>query len=85
MGRSRCRSNNAVPLILIVSAMFALPSICIFPFRADLKNQIGLLRLRLLRIKHVREQFFLAATAQNIKRLVRFLSNQPQQPATGVI
>lgn len=42
---------------------------------ADLKNQIGLRRLRLRRIKFVREQFFLAAAAQNIKRLVRFLSS----------
>jgi len=41
---------------------------------AELKNQIGLLRLRLRRMKFVREQFFLAAAAQNIKRLVRFLS-----------
>ena len=42
---------------------------------AELKNQIGLRRLR--RLKFVREQFFLAATAQNIKRLVRFLSWNP--------
>ena len=41
---------------------------------AELKNQIGLRRLRLRRLKFVREQFFLAATAQNLKRLVRFLS-----------
>jgi transposase len=41
---------------------------------AELKNQIGLRRLRLRRINFVREQFFLAAAAQNIKRLVRFLS-----------
>src|SRR5262250_3211328 len=41
---------------------------------AQLKNQIGLRRLRLRRMKFVREQFFLAAAAQNIKRLVRFLS-----------
>jgi transposase len=47
---------------------------------AELKNQIGLRRLRLRRLKFVREQFFLAATAQNLKRLVRFLS-QPQRPA----
>ena len=46
---------------------------------AELKNQIGLRRLRLRRLKFVREQFFLAATAQNIKRLVRFLS-QGQRP-----
>lgn len=47
---------------------------------AELKNQIGLRRLRLRRLKFVREQFFLAAAAQNIKRLVRFLS-QPTTPA----
>jgi transposase len=41
---------------------------------AELKNQIGLRRLRLRRMKFVREQFLLAATVQNIKRLVRFLS-----------
>ena len=46
---------------------------------AELKNQIGLRRLRLRRLKFVREQFFLAAAAQNIKRLVRFLS-QPTTP-----
>jgi transposase len=44
---------------------------------AELKNQIGLRRLRLRRMKFVREQFFLAAAAQNIKRLVRFLSQPP--------
>jgi transposase len=48
---------------------------------AELKNQIGLRRLRLRRLKFVREQFFLAAVAQNIKRLVRFLS----QPTTTVL
>src|ERR1700687_2109347 len=46
---------------------------------AELKNQIGLRRLRLRRLRFVREQFFLAAAAQNIKRLVRFLS-QPTTP-----
>ena len=40
---------------------------------AELKNQIGLRRMRLRRLKFEREQFFLAAAAQNIKRLVRFL------------
>jgi hypothetical protein len=48
---------------------------------AELKNQIGLRRLRLRRLKFVREQFFMAAVAQNIKRLVRFLS----QPTTPVL
>jgi transposase len=50
---------------------------------AELKNQIGLRRLRLRRLKFVREQFFLAATAQNIKRLVRFLSKPAPQIATA--
>jgi hypothetical protein len=52
---------------------------------AELKNQIGLRRLRLRRLKFVREQFFLAAAAQNIKRLVRFLSQPPTPvlPATA--
>jgi transposase len=51
---------------------------------AELKNQIGLRRLRLRRLKFVREQFFLAAVAQNLKRLVRFLSREPGSilPAT---
>ena len=51
---------------------------------AELKSQIGLRRLRLRRLKFVREQFFLAAAAQNIKRLVRFLSQAPPSilPAT---
>jgi hypothetical protein len=47
---------------------------------AELKNQIGVRRLRLRRLRFVREQFFLAAAAQNLKRLVRFLS-QSTTPA----
>jgi len=35
---------------------------------AELKIQIGLRRKRLQRLKLVREQFFLAAAAQNTKR-----------------
>jgi transposase len=46
---------------------------------SELKNQIGLRRLRLRRIKFVRQQFYLAAVAQNLKRLVRFL-NMSAQP-----
>ena len=49
---------------------------------AELKNQIGVRRLRLRRLKFVREQFFLAAAAQNIKRLVRFLSPAPLSATT---
>jgi transposase len=51
---------------------------------AELKHQIGLRRLRLRRMKFVREQFFLAAAAQNMKRLVRFLS-QPIRPMREAI
>ena len=40
----------------------------------ELKNQIGLRRVRLRRLRHVREQFFMAATAQNLKRLVRHIT-----------
>jgi Transposase DDE domain len=54
---------------------------------AELKSRshIGLQRLRLRRLKFVREQFFLAATAQNIKRLVRFLTRPTTSlaPATA--
>jgi Transposase DDE domain len=49
---------------------------------AELKNQVGLRRLRLRRLKFVREQFFLAAAAQNLKRLVRFLSPPTTLEAT---
>ena len=45
---------------------------------SELKNLVGLRRLRLRRIKFVREQFYLAAVAQNLKRLVRFLAARPQ-------
>jgi len=45
---------------------------------AELKNYIGLRRLRLRRMRFVREQFYLAATVQNLKRLVRFLSRRPE-------
>jgi len=44
---------------------------------AELKNYIGLRRLRLRRMRFVREQFYLAATAQNLKRLARFLRCKP--------
>jgi hypothetical protein len=51
---------------------------------AELKNQIGLRRLRLRRLRFVREQFFLAAAAQNLKRLVRFLSQTPEPPLPAI-
>ena len=49
---------------------------------AELKGRIGLHRLRLRGLKFVQEQFFMAATAQNIKRLVRFLNTPTAGPAT---
>ena len=51
---------------------------------AELKNQIGLRRLRLRRIRFVREQFYLAAAVQNLKRLVRFLSFRPEPEMAAV-
>jgi len=47
------------------------------------KNHIGLRRVRLRRLKFVREQFLLAklaASAQNLKRLIRFHARPPQSP-----
>jgi len=50
----------------------------------ELKNQIGLGRLRLRRLRFVREQFYLAAAVQNLKRLVRFLSFGPRTATAGI-
>jgi len=50
---------------------------------AELKNYIGLRRLRLRRMRFAREQFYLAATVQNLKRLVRFLNKPAPQIATA--
>ena len=50
---------------------------------SELKQRIGLSRLRLRRIRHASEQFLLAATAQNLKRLVRFLSATPPKPTAA--
>jgi hypothetical protein len=57
-------------IVLTVEALFA-----------ELKHQIGLRRVRLRRMKLVREQFFLAPTAQNLKRLARFLNLRSLQLA----
>jgi len=51
---------------------------------ATLKSWIGMQRLRLRRMKFVRKRFFLAAAAQNIKRLVRFLTKAPLILATAI-
>lgn len=50
---------------------------------AELKNQIGLRRVRLRRMKFVREQILLGATAQNVKRLVRFLAPTTRTAVTA--
>jgi transposase len=44
---------------------------------AELKHRMRMQRVRLRRLWNVSEQFLLAATAQNLKRLVRFLSQRP--------
>jgi transposase len=44
---------------------------------AELKQRMRLGRVRLRRLWNVSEQFLLAATAQNLKRLVRFLVQRP--------
>ena len=44
---------------------------------AELKQRMRLHRVRLRRLWNVDEQFLLAATAQNLKRLVRFLAQRP--------
>ena len=48
---------------------------------AELKQRMGLRRVRLRRLWNVFEQFLLAATAQNLKRLVRFLEQHKPSPA----
>jgi transposase len=75
--RQRARERSKVPAFAVaqrqrrkIEALFA-----------QLKNQIGLRRVRLRRIKFVREQFFLAATAQNLRRLARFLNRRSLQSA----
>ena len=41
---------------------------------SELKNRIELRKVRLRRLWNVAEQFLLAATVQNIKRLVKFMN-----------
>lgn len=47
---------------------------------SKLKQRIGLSRLRLRQKRLAAEQFLLAATVQNLKRMVRFLNASPQKP-----
>jgi hypothetical protein len=48
-----------------------------------LRNQIRLRKVRLRGLRNAKEQFILAATAQNVKRLMKCLS-QPKEPAAGM-
>jgi transposase len=48
---------------------------------AELKQRMRLRRVRLRGVWNVAEQFHLAATAQNLKRLVRVLARQAPHPA----
>ncbi|MBV9404945.1 MAG: transposase [Acidobacteriaceae bacterium] len=47
---------------------------------SELRNQIRLRKVRLRGLRNAKEQFILAATSQNLKRLVRYLS-PPKGPA----
>ncbi len=48
---------------------------------AELKQRVRLRRVRLRRLWNVAEQFLMAATAQNLRRLVRFLTQRQAVPA----
>jgi transposase len=48
---------------------------------SELKLRRGLQRVRLRRLWNVAEQFYLAATAQNLRRLLRFLEQPQPLPA----
>ena len=50
---------------------------------SQLRNQIQLRKVRLRGPRNAAEQFTLAATAQNVKRLIKFL-NQPKHPVVGM-
>ena len=52
---------------------------------AELKQRMRLGRVRLRRLWNVSEQFLLAATAQNLKRLVRFFAQRPPILQTKVV
>jgi GNAT superfamily N-acetyltransferase len=47
---------------------------------SELKLRVGLRRVRLRRLWNVAEPFYLAATAQNLKRLIRFLAERQSAP-----
>ena len=50
---------------------------------SELKQRAGLRQVRLRRLWNVAEQFYLAATAQNLKRLARWLAQREPEPSLG--
>jgi len=50
---------------------------------AHLKRNLGLRRLRLRGLTGASDEFLLAATVQNLKKLVRFLAHGPPRPTTA--
>jgi hypothetical protein len=68
-------SSSMLCLILIVGGLLTMME------QHDRSEALFHYFRRLRRLKLVREQFFLAAVAQNIKRLVRFF----RQPTTPVL
>jgi hypothetical protein len=50
---------------------------------SELRNEIRLRKMRLRGLRNAKEQFILAATAQNVKWLIRFL-NQQKKPIAGI-
>lgn len=51
---------------------------------SELKQQVNLRQRRLPRLRHMAEQVLLAVTAQNVRRLVRFLA-PPTSPPCAVV
>ena len=49
----------------------------------DLKRNLGLTRLRLRGLTGARDEFLLAATVQNLKRLVKLAAIPPPIPITA--
>ena len=47
---------------------------------ADLKRNLGLTRLRLRGLTGARDEFLLAATVQNLKRLIKLTTIPPPRP-----
>jgi len=51
----------------------------------DLKSNLGFTRLRLRGLTGARDEFLLAATVQNLRRLVKLVAIPPPSPQGGLI